>query len=98
MQDTTWAIHSWSHVQSLAWTSWHAQTRNISQMMSLVKYCKDVAETTGASITLTEDVAEGTKDADVIYTDVWVSMGEPEEVWAERINDLKPYQVNAKSI
>lgn len=37
---------------------------------------------------------EGTKDADVIYTDVWVSMGEPEEVWSERINDLKPYQVN----
>lgn len=64
----------------------------------LVKYCKDVAETTGASITLTEDVAEGTKDADVIYTDVWVSMGEPEEVWAERINDLKPYQVNAKHL
>ena len=63
----------------------------------LVKYCKDVAETTGASITLTEDVAEGTKDADVIYTDVWVSMGEPEEVWEERINDLKPYQVNAKA-
>ena len=63
----------------------------------LVKYCKDVAETTGASITLTEDVAEGTKDADVIYTDVWVSMGEPEDVWAERINDLKPYQVNAKA-
>ena len=63
----------------------------------LVKYCKDVAETTGASITLTEDVAEGTKDADVIYTDVWASMGEPQEVWAERINDLKPYQVNAKA-
>ena len=63
----------------------------------LVKYCKDVAETTGASITLTEDVAEGTKNADVIYTDVWVSMGEPQEVWAERINDLKPYQVNAKA-
>jgi ornithine carbamoyltransferase len=63
----------------------------------LVKYCKDVAETTGATITLTEDVAEGTKDADVIYTDVWVSMGEPEEVWAERINDLKPYQVNVKA-
>ena len=63
----------------------------------LVKYCKDVAELTGASITLSEDVAEGTKDADVIYTDVWVSMGEPEEVWAERINDLKPYQVNAKA-
>ena len=60
----------------------------------LVDYCKKVAEENGASITLTEDVAEGTKDADVIYTDVWVSMGEPEEVWAERIADLKPYQVN----
>ena len=61
----------------------------------LVDYYKKVAEETGATITLTEDVAEGTKDADVIYTDVWVSMGEPEEVWAERIEDLKPYQVNA---
>jgi ornithine carbamoyltransferase len=61
----------------------------------LVEYCTNIAKETGAKITLTEDVAEGTKDADVIYTDVWVSMGEPEEVWAERIGDLKPYQVNA---
>jgi ornithine carbamoyltransferase len=60
----------------------------------LVTYCRDVAKETGATITLTEDIAEGTQDADVIYTDVWVSMGEPEEIWAERINDLKPYQVN----
>ena len=60
----------------------------------LVDYCKKVAAGTGASITLTEDVAEGTKDADVIYTDVWVSMGEPDEVWAERLQDLMPYQVN----
>ena len=60
----------------------------------LVDYCKKVAAGTGASITLTEDVAEGTKDADVIYTDVWVSMGEPDEVWAERLRDLMPYQVN----
>jgi ornithine carbamoyltransferase len=60
----------------------------------LVEYCRNVADQTGATITLTEDVSEGTKDADVIYTDVWVSMGEPEEVWAERIGDLKPYQVN----
>ena len=60
----------------------------------LVDYCKDVAKETGATITLTEDVAVATKDADVIYTDVWVSMGEPEEVWKERIEDLKPYQVN----
>ena len=61
----------------------------------LVAYCKKTAAETGASITLTENVAEATKDADVIYTDVWVSMGEPEEVWAERIKDLLPYQVNA---
>ena len=63
----------------------------------LVDYCKEVAAQTGATITLTEDVAEGTKEADVIYTDVWVSMGEPDEVWKERIEDLSPYQVNAKA-
>ena len=62
----------------------------------LVDYCQTVAGETGASITLTEDVTEGTKDADVIYTDVWVSMGEPDEVWAERIKELMPYQVNQK--
>ena len=60
----------------------------------LVNQCREYGKESGASITLTEDVMEGTKDADVIYTDVWVSMGEPEEVWSERINDLKPYQVN----
>ena len=64
----------------------------------LVEYCSDVASQTGATITLTEDVSEGTKDADVIYTDVWVSMGEPAEVWEERIHDLLPYQVNAKAM
>ena len=63
----------------------------------LVDYCRKVAEETGGSITLTEDVAEGCKDADVIYTDVWVSMGEPGEVWEKRIHDLLPYQVNAKA-
>lgn len=62
----------------------------------LVERCLDIAKQTGATITLTEDVLTGTKDADVIYTDVWVSMGEPEEVWKERIHDLLPYQVNAK--
>lgn len=60
----------------------------------LVAKCRAIAEETGATITLTEDVAAGTKDADVIYTDVWVSMGEPEEAWAERLSDLMPYQVN----
>ncbi|MBQ8626451.1 MAG: ornithine carbamoyltransferase [Agathobacter sp.] len=63
----------------------------------LVEYCKSVAEETGATITLTEDVAEATTDADVIYTDVWVSMGEPEAVWEERVADLLPYQVNEKA-
>ncbi len=60
----------------------------------LVKQCKDIAAKTGGSITLTEDPIEGTKDKDVVYTDVWVSMGEPDEAWVERIRDLSPYQVN----
>ena len=64
----------------------------------LVDECNEVAKMTGATITLTESVEEGTKDADVIYTDVWVSMGEPEEVWKERIDALLPYQVNKKAM
>ncbi len=60
----------------------------------LVKQCKEIAVQTGAKITLEEDVVKATKGADVVYTDVWVSMGEPDEVWAERIKDLFPYQVN----
>ena len=59
----------------------------------LVAQCREYAKSSGATITLTEDLKEGTKDADVIYTDVWVSMGEPDEVWAERIHDLTPYKV-----
>lgn len=62
----------------------------------LVKECEAYAAASGGTITLTEDVTEGTKGADVIYTDVWVSMGEPEQVWAERIKALLPYQVNKK--
>lgn len=64
----------------------------------LVEECRAVADQTGATITLTEDVNEGTKGADVIYTDVWVSMGEPDAVWEERIKELSPYQVNAKAM
>ena len=60
----------------------------------LVALCEEYAKTSGGSITLTEDVKEGTKDADVLYTDVWVSMGEPDEVWKERIEALSPYQIN----
>lgn len=62
----------------------------------LVEQCQEYAKASGGSITLTEDVMSGTKDADVIYTDVWVSMGEPDEVWEERIRMLSPYQVNKK--
>lgn len=62
----------------------------------LVKECEAIAKETKATITLTEDVEAGTKGADVIYTDVWVSMGEPDSVWEERIKELSPYQVNKK--
>ena len=62
----------------------------------LAEQCRAIAAQTGGSITLTEDAAEGTKDADVICTDVWVSMGEPDYVWEERIRLLSPYQVNSK--
>ena len=62
----------------------------------LVKTCEELAKESGSSITLTEDVEAGTKGADVIYTDVWVSMGEPDAVWTERIRELTPYQVNKR--
>lgn len=60
---------------------------------ALVEECRKFAEESGATITLTKDVSAGTKDADIIYTDVWVSMGEPDSVWEERIRDLTPYKV-----
>ena len=62
----------------------------------LMEICGKLADESGATLTFTEDPIEGTKGADVIYTDVWVSMGEPVEVWEERLNDLSPYQVNQK--
>lgn len=62
----------------------------------LVKTCKKIAEGTGATITLTEDIMEGTKGGDALYTDVWVSMGEPMDKWKERIDLLHPYQINAE--
>lgn len=61
----------------------------------LVERCRAIAAQTGARLTLTEDVAEGVRGVDFVHTDVWVSMGEPDAVWAERIALLKPYQVNA---
>lgn len=62
----------------------------------LVATCKEIAKETGATVTITDNVEEGVKGCDFIYTDVWVSMGEPAEVWAQRISMLKPYQVNAE--
>lgn len=62
----------------------------------LIKLCNKIAEQSGARITITEDVNKAVKGVDYIHTDVWVSMGEPKEIWAERIKLLSPYQVNAK--
>ena len=63
---------------------------------ALVAECREIAKGSGAKLSFETDPVSATKNADVIYTDVWVSMGEPESIWAERIKDLLPYQVNAK--
>jgi ornithine carbamoyltransferase len=65
---------------------------------SLVETCRQIAAQTGARLTITDDVAEGVKGVDYLYTDVWVSMGEPESVWEERVKLLQPFQVNAKAM
>lgn len=72
--------------------------RNYFPDPDLLATCGAIAAQTGGSITLTEDVKTATKDADVIYTDVWVSMGEPDEVWETRIKELMPYQVNKEAM
>jgi len=64
----------------------------------LVETCRQIAAETGARLTLTEDVAEGVRGVDFIHTDVWVSMGEADAVWAERIALLKPYQVTMDAL
>jgi len=64
----------------------------------LVKQAREIAEETGARILITDDIKEGVKGVDFLYTDVWVSMGEPDEVWKERIALLKPYQVNKEML
>ncbi len=75
-----------------------AAPKQVQPEDELVAKCKEIAKETGAKITVTEDVAEAVKGSDFLYTDVWVSMGEPEEVWKERIELLKPYQVNKKTM
>jgi ornithine carbamoyltransferase len=67
---------------------------NLWPEADLIETCREIARQTGAQLTLTDDVATGVKGVDYLHTDVWVSMGEPDSVWAERIRLLKPYQVN----
>ena len=61
----------------------------------LIEKCEELSKLSGATLNFIEDPMEATKNADVIYTDVWVSMGDPDEVWEERIKELSPYQVNS---
>jgi ornithine carbamoyltransferase len=75
-----------------------ASPRSLWPREEIQDAAREVAAETGAKITLTEDVAEAVKGADFLLTDVWVSMGEPDEVWAERIELLKPYQINADKL
>ena len=70
--------------------------RDLWPSEELINKCKEIAKGTDGSIEMTEDVMEASSNADVIYTDVWVSMGEPDDVWNERIKLLSPYQVNMK--
>lgn len=71
-------------------------TKNYFPSAELTEKCREICSETGGTITLEEDVDKATAGADVIYTDVWVSMGEPEEAWNERIEELMPYQVNSR--
>ncbi|MCR5455741.1 MAG: ornithine carbamoyltransferase [Bacteroidales bacterium] len=68
--------------------------KSLYPRQDLVERCQQIAATTGARISITDDVAVGVKDCDFLYTDVWVSMGEPEDVWAERIKLLTPYRID----
>ena len=68
--------------------------KELAPPQELVEKCQAVAAQTGAVLEVTDDVAQGAKDCDILYTDIWVSMGEPDELWEKRIAQLRPYQVN----
>ena len=68
--------------------------KELNPTEELLNRCERIATENGSNILITDDIDKGVKDSDVIYTDVWVSMGEPDEVWQERLKLLKPYQVN----
>ena len=72
--------------------------KELQPAKELIDTCKAIAKETGAKVTVTDNVEEGVKGCDFLYTDVWVSMGEPTNVWKARLNDLMPYQVNAKAM
>lgn len=75
-----------------------AAPRSVQPSDELVAQCREIAKETGAKITITEDVKKAVSGVDFLYTDVWVSMGEPESVWKERIELLKPYQINKSTL
>jgi ornithine carbamoyltransferase len=75
-----------------------AAPKNVQPADELIKKCREIAKETGARITVTDNVEEAVKGVDFLYTDVWVSMGEPDSVWEERIRLLKPYQVNKELV
>lgn len=72
--------------------------KKLQPSKELIATCKEIAKETGATLTVTDNVDKGVKGCDFLYTDVWVSMGEPADVWAERIKLLKPYQVNKETM
>lgn len=75
-----------------------AAPKGLQPPAELIETCKEISRNSGARITVTDNVDKAVKGVDYIHTDVWVSMGEPKEVWAERIKLLKPYQVNARTM